>query len=133
MVHNLPQAQAALHAAADCGVSVILESPLDAALSWGAPYFLKLIAAAREAAPAAQCEAILDCGDAPGLALDALQRGVKIIRLRAKKDVIARVADIAGQHGARIETQAQPKDLLDLDGARDPYKAALSYFEGRRS
>lgn len=129
MVHSLDQAEAALRAAADCGIAVILESPPDAAYSWGAPYFVKLIAAAQDASPNARCEAIFDCGDAPGLALEALRHGVKTLRLTGKPDVIARVADIAQQQGARVEEQARAEPLLDLNGAHAPYDAARRYIQ----
>jgi hypothetical protein len=130
MVHSLAQAEAALRAAADCGVAVILESPPNAAQSWGAPYFVKLVDAARAAAPGAQCEAILDCGDAAGVALEALRKGAKIVRLVGKKDVVARVADIARQSDARVETKPRPKAFLDLDGLRAPYEAARRVIAG---
>jgi hypothetical protein len=128
MVHSLPQAEAALRAAAGCGAAVIIESPPDAARFWGAPYFAKLIAAARVAAPDAVCEAVLDCGTAPGLALEALRRGVKTVRLRGTKAVVRRVADIAGQMGARVETGPRPAGILDLGAARDPEAAARRYI-----
>ena len=132
MVHSLSQAEAALRAAAMCGVPVILESPPAAARYWGAPYFVKLIEAAREAVPAAACDAILDCGDAPGLALDALHHGIRTVRLRGRKDVVARVADIAAQLGARIETKPRPKTVLDLQSTHDHYEAARRHIEGQK-
>ncbi len=87
-----------------------------------------MIAAARAAAPDAQCDAILDCGDAPGLALEALRHGVKALRLTGPDETVTRVADIAGQMGARIETAPRDTMLLDLDGRHDPYDAALRHI-----
>jgi hypothetical protein len=43
--------------------------------------------------------------------------------------VTASVADIAGQLGAQVETEAPPPPLLDLATARDPYRAALQFLQ----
>ncbi len=133
IVHSLAQAEAALRAASDLAIPIVLESPRDAARAWGAPYFLAMIAAARAAVPDAQAEAILDCGAAPGLALEALRCGVKTVRLRDAEDVVARVADIAAQVGARLEPGPYPVAMLDLDGARDAYEAARRYIGEREA
>lgn len=131
IVHDLAQAEAALRAAADCKVPVILESPPNAAQSWGAPYFLKLITAARGAVSGAQCEAILDCGDAAGVALEALRRGAKWLRVAGDAKVVADVTDIAAQMGGHVESGPRA-DMLDLDGVRDPYDAARRFIVGQR-
>lgn len=133
VVHDLAQAQAALRAAAESGTAVILDTPPDAARAWGAPYFLSLVAAARATHPDARFDAILDCGEASGLALDALRRGVRRLRLTGPEEMVARVADIAGQSGAVVETEPAAYPLLDLAGARDPYQAALQFIGAERT
>ena len=45
---------------------------------------------------------MLDCGDAPGLALEALRDGAEAVRLRGAPEVLAKVADIAEQYGAQL-------------------------------
>jgi len=128
IVHNLAQAEAALRAAAECGTPVILESPPDAARYLGAPYFRAMIEAARAAVPAAEWESVLDCGDAPGLALEAIRQGVRAVRLAAEADVFARVADIAAQSGVRIEIGPPPVGALDLGLDRDSGNAVRRFL-----
>ena len=103
VVRDLAEAEAALKAGA-----AILESPPGAGRYWGAPYFLALVAAAQAAMPDATFEAILDCGDSPGLAVEALRQGVRAVRVAGDARVVAAVADIAAQLGARVETAPRP-------------------------
>ena len=132
IVHSLAHAEAALRAARERGVPIILESPRDAARFWGAPYFLALIAQAHAAVPEARFEAVLDCGTAPGLAMEALRRGVRIVRLRDSNEMMARVADMAHRVGARLEPGPCPDGAHDLDQSRDPGEAARRFLvEGR--
>ena len=83
--------------------------------------------------------ALDDAVDAPALALvlardddagvlDALRVGVGAVRLAARHDVAARVADIAAQLGARVEPGPAPDGALDLAEARDPYIAAQRFI-----
>ena len=131
VVHNLAQTEAALRAGAEAGAPVIVESPPNAGRYWGAPYFLAMISAARAAVPDAVFDAILDCGDAPGLAVEALRQGVHAVRLDVRPDVAASVADIAQQLGARVETESLPPDTLNLNTVRDPLEAARARMARR--
>ena len=81
IIHGPDHAQAALAAAAEAGVPVVLVSAPWAAAAVGAPWFLAVVATARAAFPAVAAEAVLDCGDAPGLALAALRLGAGVVRL----------------------------------------------------
>lgn len=110
IVHDLSQAQAALGVANDLGVAVVLQSPPAAAGCHGPGVFRDL-------------PVVLDCGDAPGHALAALRAGVKRIRLRGPSDVLARVADIAGQYGAVLDDDDEP--ALDLERVPPARRAAL--------
>lgn len=106
IVHDHAQARAALSVAAELGVAVTLQSPDGAAGYLGPGYFRGL-------------DVVLDCGDAPGHALAALRAGVKRIRLRAAPEVLARVADIAGQRGAELDQGETPTlDLATIPPAR---------------
>ena len=98
----------------------------------GAPYWLAMIEAAAKSVPEAKFEALLECGGAYGLALDALRRGAKAIRVAGRKDVLARVADIARQSGARLERGPARPGALDLGEARDPLAAARAFLARRR-
>ena len=114
IVHSLDHAKAALSAAAELGVPVTLLSAPGAAAYLGAAVFREMIAEASRVHPRVALTAVLDCGDNPGLALNALRRGVKVVRLEAPADVRSRVADIAAQSGAALDDGGDGAlDLLD--------------------
>ena len=126
IVHDLPQAIAALTAAADSGHAIALWSPPEAARSLGAGYFLAMIAAARQVVPAARSTAVLDCGEAPGLAMAALRGGAEAVHVAAALPVLANLAAIAGQQGARLEPERLA--AFDLGGPADPLERARAYL-----
>lgn len=128
IIHDLVQAVAALRAAAEADIAVTLESAPGAARYLGAPYFLAMIEAARAEVPEARCDAVLDCADVPGLALDALRRGAGRVRLSAPPELFARVADIAAQSGATLETAPPGEPALDLGRGHDPLGAARRFL-----
>ncbi len=76
--------------------------------------------------PGVALTAVLDCGDNPGLALNALRRGIKVVRLEAAADVRSRVADIAGQLGAALDDDDD--GALDLLDAADFRGACLAWL-----
>ena len=79
----------------------------------GPGWFGALIAAAREAVPAARFSALLDCGDNVGAALGAIRSEIEGVVFIGRADVAGRLADIARQHGMRFET-VRPTAALDL-------------------
>ena len=127
VVHCLSDCTAALTAACRSGRAVTLLSPPDGAASLGIGYFSTMLAAAQRMVPGVDAEAVLDCGDAPGLALAALQAGVTVVRLSAAEETLRRLDDIAGQLGARVERN-RPAQILDLADLKDPLGAALAYL-----
>jgi hypothetical protein len=104
---------AALSAAAEAGRPITLASAPDAGIYAGPGWFGGLIAAARDAVPAAQSTALLDCGDDAGAAQAAIRAGIEGIVFTGRADVAERLADIAGQRDARLLT-ARPVPALDL-------------------
>ncbi len=126
IVHSLDHATAALSAAAELGVPVTLLSAPGAAAYLGAAVFRDRIAEASRAHPGVALTAVLDCGDKPGLALNALCQGIKVVRLEAAADVGSRVADIAGQLGAAVDDDGD--GALDLLDTADPRAACLSWL-----
>lgn len=113
IVHSLAHAVAALSAAAQAGAPVILASARDAGIYAGPGWFGALVAAARAAIPAAQCTVLLDCGDDAGAAQAAIRAGIEGVIFTGRADVAERLADIAGQRGARLLTR-RPVLALDL-------------------
>ncbi len=111
VVHCRAHAEAALAAAAALVRPVTLISPAAAAGYLGAAYFQAMVRQAAACHPAVH-SAVLDCGHAPGRALGALRQGVAAVVLRGEEQVLARIADIAVQRGARLEAADLP--ALDL-------------------
>ena len=113
IIHSLAHAVAALTAAAQAGRKVTLASAPDAGIYAGPGWFGGLIAAAREAVPAAQCAALLDCGDDAGAVQAAIRAGSEGVVFTGRGDVAERLADIAAQNGVKLTT-ARPIPSLDL-------------------
>ena len=120
VVHSYEHARVALAAAAEIGAPITLLSAPLAAASAGAAYFREMIARARAdtdcpASTHIDAVAVLDCGAEAGLALGALRAGVKAIRFTGPNAVRAKIADIAGQMNAIVESgDFAALDLLDL-------------------
>ena len=113
IIHSLAHAVAVLNAAAEAGRAVVLASPPDAGIYAGPGWFREVLRAAREAVPAAQSSALLDCGSDAGAAMAAIRAGIDAIVFTGRADVAARLGDIATQAGARLLT-ARPAAILDL-------------------
>jgi hypothetical protein len=126
VVHDLAHGRAAFAAAAELGVPVTVMSAPGAALSLGVGYFAALIATLRREFPAVAATAVLDCGDAPGLALAALRHGVEGVRVKAPRAALARIADIAKQSGGALVTGRVA--ALDLAGVEDAAAACRAWL-----
>ncbi|HJO69515.1 MAG TPA: hypothetical protein QF804_07520 [Rhodospirillales bacterium] len=126
VVHSGAHAKLALSVAAELGVPVIIESPAGAGRYLGAKVFKQMLAEAAREFPQARYSAVLDCGDSAGTAMNALRNGVGAIRIHARDDVLARLADIAAALGARIVTGAV--DALDLARIDDPHAACRAWL-----
>lgn len=115
VVHALDHAVGALRAAARRDRPIVLLSAPEAGVYAGPGWFRALVAAARDAVPQARFSALLDCGAEAGAALAAIRAGVEWVLFTGRSDVAVRLADIADQHGMRLET-ARPEMALDLGG-----------------
>ncbi|MHB1219426.1 MAG: hypothetical protein ACYC1L_14625 [Alphaproteobacteria bacterium] len=117
---------AALEAAGEAGTPVTLLSPPEFAAYGGAGFFNAIVRRARAKAPTAKSEAVLDCGNAPGLVLGALRAGAEAVRFGGRSSVRKKIAAIAAAHGARLLTvRPRALDLLDAADARTACHAWL--------
>ena len=107
-VHGLADALAALEAATALGRPVVLLSAPGAAAHAGAGWFKALADLAGQHWPQAAATAMLDCGDRADLAQGALRAGLADIVFTGPASVAARLADIAGQQGARLHRRRPP-------------------------
>jgi hypothetical protein len=117
IIHNIDHARAAAAAAAELSVPVTLRSAPGAAGYLGPQVFRSMIEQAVAEYPDAKVQSILDCGNDPGLALAALRHGVTCVAIAADRDVLDRIADIAGQSDATLDNSNGP--ALDLAEAND--------------
>jgi len=114
IVHSLAEARAAVAAAAELGVPVVLASAPDAAGYLGALWFRELIQMASAERPEVQVGALIDCGDQPGHVMAALRQGLKRIRFTGPKTTAETLGSLASQYGAEIITGAlRAHDLID--------------------
>ena len=112
IVHGLGMARLALQAGQACGRPVTLLSAEGAASYAGVGWWRALVAAARETVPGCHATDILDCGEAPGRALEALRAGQKALVLRSDPRVWVDIAWRARSCGAAL-LEAAPQ-ALDL-------------------
>ena len=119
------EAAAALSLAAPTGV-LLLSTP--GAAAWpGAAAVAAMVARAAAAHPGAVHQAALDCGSAPGLALDALRQGWRLLVLDAGHPAFPAVASAAEEAGATLLPQAPPAlDLSRLDLRKPGGRAILA-------
>ncbi len=94
--HDLGDARAALAAAREHNLAITLQTAPGAAAYAGVGYLMAVIEKA--GAPAA----IIDCGEDAGIALAALRAGWKKVLFSGRKDVRAKLAQIAKQQGAEV-------------------------------
>ena len=126
VVHGLDHALAAARAAEALGSAVCLTSGPAAAGYAGAAWFAEIVRAARHAHPEIRIDAVLDCGDSPGLALAAFRRCIETVRFSGRPEIREKLDAIAAAAGARLEAGAAP--ALDLAGEEDPEAACRAWL-----
>jgi fructose/tagatose bisphosphate aldolase len=127
IVHTFAQICAALDAAAALGVPVTVASAEGAGGYAGPLWFKSLVDEARRDHPQLRVTAVLDCGDEPGTALAALRAGIKRVRFTGPAELRAKLAAIAAELGATIESEVSDK-VLDLIDERDPAAACRAFL-----
>ena len=100
VVHSLAEARVALAA----GAATLASAP-NAGSYAGAPWFKSLIEQTKSEFPGARCDAVLDCGADAGAALAALRLGLKRVVFAGHADARARLAAIARDLGAALESR----------------------------
>lgn len=125
-IYNLADAEAALAVATSLAIPVTLWIREDLAAGYGAAVIGRIFALARATHPEADVHVAVDCGDAAGLALALLRRGVDRVRLIGCDEMLARVSAIAAGYGAALAPL--PPDALDLLGVDDPKKACALWL-----
>jgi hypothetical protein len=115
VIHGLAHARAALA----IGRAVSLLSAPGAALFAGCGWWRAVIERARGEYPGVPINDILDCADAPGLALGALRIGQRLLVLSPTAPGWQSVAAIAASLGGEALTSRPPAlDMADRNAAR---------------
>jgi hypothetical protein len=115
VVHGLAHARAALA----MGRPVTLLSSPGAALFAGCGWWRAVVGRARSEHPGIPMEDVLDCADAPGLALGALRIGQHLLVLDPISPGWQSVAVVAASLGGEVLTSRPPAlDMADRDAAR---------------
>ena len=126
LFHSLAHARAALGAAAELGVPVTLQSAPGAAAYAGAGYLKAIVDRAAAEHTDVRFQAVIDCGADASVAMAALRARWRAIRFTGRDDVRVKLADMAGQAGARlVDEAAEALDLLDV---ADPGAACREYL-----
>ncbi len=133
LFHSLSHARAALGAAAEAGVPLTLQSAPGVAAYAGAGYLKAVVERAAAAHPGASFSAVIDCGADPGVALAALRGGWKTVGFSGAAKARAKLADIAGQTGARVLEGAAPSQSLDLLDVADARSVCRAFLAGGKS
>jgi hypothetical protein len=125
MFHSAAEAAAALGLAGPAGV-LLLSAP--GAAAWpGARILAAMVARAAAEHPGVPHAAALDCGAAPGLALDALRQGWRLLVLDPACPAFAQVAGAVAEAGAELWPVAPGAlDLGPLDLRKEGGRAILA-------
>lgn len=126
IVHEIADARAALAAAAELQVPVLLLSAPSGAASLGPGWWQALIRRMVLEYPDVHFTALLDCGERADLVQAALRQGLTDLCYRGPAATAGRLADIAGQSGARLARRRPP--ALDLMGVSDRAAASRAWL-----
>jgi fructose/tagatose bisphosphate aldolase len=125
IVYSLAQALAAVEAAAERQVPVILTSAPGMAGFMGPLWFKALTDEA--AAGHDNVAALLDCADEAGTVLAALRCGFRLVRFSGPEEMRVRLDEIARRTGATVEG-ADAADMLDLLDCKDPLASCHAFL-----
>ena len=112
--HSLAHARAALTVAQETGAALCLMTAPDAARYAGPDHLKKICDLAFAEVEGGAADTLIDCGEDAGSAMAALRAGWNALAFSGDADVAAKLADMAGQCGARLaESVPQALDLID--------------------
>jgi hypothetical protein len=124
--HSFDHVRAALAAARDLNQPVLLLTAPGAAAAVGPDVLKLMVDDAAAAVAGARFGALIDCGSQPGVAMGALRAGWRHLVFQGDAGVQPKIADLARQHGAVVDTARPP--ARDFGDTRDPDKAAMAWL-----
>lgn len=135
IIHDLPQARAAIDAAAAAQVRVELRSPPGGATTLGPGVFKAMDIALNRDGTAPDTPLILDCGNDAGLAMAAIRHGCRHIGIDAAETITAKLRGLAASadvcvHGPAAQVLDLGADPM-LTGSSESLSASFgAYFNG---
>jgi hypothetical protein len=122
----LDHVRAALSAARDSGVDILLLSSPGAARYAGADHLKKIVDLAVAENQGPDPDVVIDCGEGAGPAMWSLRVGWKLLAFSGDATVKHKIADMAAQCGARLVDV--PAEALDLIDEANPEAACLRWL-----
>ena len=132
-MHDLDQAIGALRAAAAAGVPVTLWSAPGAASYAGLGFIGAVFEKAKEAAPEADHDVVVDCRGSAVLAHDALSRGIAAVAFTGRGAMRKTLQAIADGQNGRLVTAGPGRGALDLAHSTDPERDSAAFLAKRRA
>lgn len=130
-MHDFECACAALHAAREAGVHVVLRSPPGAIHAHGLGYLMALFDEARRELPDASFDAAIDCDDDAALAHRALASGIRLVAFRGHPAARRRLESVAEKLGATLLSGGVPAGACTLDEPARAAAEAAAHLAGR--
>jgi hypothetical protein len=134
IIHSLAHARAALAAAVELGVPVVLASAPGAAGYAGVAWFGEVVAAAAAEHPTVSVTGVLDCADAAGHVMEAVRwcaepsRPRLVMRFTGDEALDRPLGEMVEAAGLRLIRDLAPG--LDLQGVADPLAACRAWLAG---
>ncbi len=107
-IDTVETGRAVLEQARHSGQRAILISPSAAAGWQGIGWWRALTDLLRSENPDQDFDCVLDCGTAPGHAMEALRVGIKMVRLDASPETLRAVGEIATALGGKVLAADEP-------------------------
>tara|TARA_B100000586_G_C19940165_1_gene355182 strand:- start:55 stop:471 length:417 start_codon:yes stop_codon:yes gene_type:complete len=127
VVHNYNQAFYAMKAASKIKKKIYILSPENAASYMGPLFFKKLLKKAEKSFPKVKYCEILNCNNDIGLALEAIQCGIKSIEIKCNQLVLKKIKNICKKEGVSVNNVNKKK--LDLEYVENVYDECLKWFD----
>lgn len=133
VVYDKHHAVAALQAAAEFDIAVLLVSQRGGDSIWGPEGFKALIRQSADMVPEAKMLWALDCADNAGRALAACRTTVDGIVFDRSSPAFERVKDIANKSGVAVyDPKIYEGDILDLSPVGEAEAACHTFLQNRR-
>ena len=132
-MHDLDQAIGALRAAAATRIAVTLWSAPGAASYAGLGFLRAVFEKAKEAAPEADYDVVVDCRGSAVLAHEALSRGFAAVAFTGRGAMRKTLQAIADGQNGRLVTAGPGRGTLDLAHSADPERDSAAFLVKRRT